>query len=105
MQRKADHSVFHKNASAVCLTCLVVDFAKHNASSTHPAQSERKANSFKIGGEITRNWRPFKNIITSLFPQREVQSWGGFLIRSGDELAIKTTEPNLSEMHAVCVSL
>lgn len=74
MQRKADHSVFQKNASAVCLTCLLVVFTKHNACSTQLEESERKANSFKIGSEITRNWRPFKNIITSLFPQQEVRS-------------------------------
>lgn len=89
VQRNAGHSAFQKNASAVCLTCLPVVFAKHDACSTQPEQSERKANSFKIGGEITRNWRPFKTIITSLFPQQEVQGWGSFLIRTGDELAIK----------------
>lgn len=95
VQRKADLSGFQKNASAVCWACLVV-FAKHNACSTQPEQSERKANSFKIDGEITRNWRPFKNIITSLFPQQGVQDWGSFLIRTADEIAIKP----LSQTHA-----
>lgn len=70
------------NLSACC-------FATHGACSTQPEQSERKANSFKIDREITHNWRPFKNIITSLFPQQEVQGRGSFLIRTGDELAIK----------------
>jgi len=72
----------------VSLVLLVV-FPKHNACCTQAEQSERKANSFKIGTEITSNWRPFKNIITSLFPQQEVQGEGIFLIRTGDELAIK----------------
>lgn len=104
VQRQAGHSAFQKNASAVCLTCLVVVFAKHIAGSTQPEQSERRANSFKIGGEITRNWRPFKNIITSLFPQQEVQSWGSFLIRSGDELAIKLLSQTVARfMQCVCV--
>jgi len=95
VQRKADHSAFQKNASAVCLTCLLV-FAKHNACSTQPEQSDRKANSFKIDGEITHNWRPFKNIITSLFPQQEVQDWGSFLIRTADETAIKLLSQTLA---------
>lgn len=62
---------FQESASAVCLTCLLV-FGKHDVGSAQPEQSQRKANSFKIGSEITRNWRPFKNIITPLFPQQEV---------------------------------
>lgn len=104
--KKGDRSAFQKNASAVCRTCLLVVFAKHNACSTQPEQSERKANSFKIGGEITRNWRPFKNIITSLFPQQEVQGWGSFLIRTGDELAIKLLSqalPRFMQCVRVCV--
>lgn len=39
-------------------------FTHHNACCTQAEQSERKANSFKIGSEITNNWRPFKSIIT-----------------------------------------
>lgn len=74
------------------------------ARSTQQERSERRANSFKIGGEITRNWRPFKNIITSLFPQQEVQGWGGFLIRTGDGLAIKLLSQTLSIfMQGMCV--
>lgn len=106
VQREADRSVFQKNTSAVCLTCVLVVFAKHNACSTQPEQSERKANSFKIGGEITRNWRPFKNIITSLFPQQEAQDWGSFLIRTGDEFAIKLLSQTLARlMRFVCMCM
>lgn len=77
---------------------------KHSACFTQLEQSDRKANSFKIGGEITRNWRPFKNIITSLFPQREVQGWGSFLIRTGDEFAINLLIQTMPRfMQLVCV--
>lgn len=84
---------------------MLIVFAEHNARSTQLEQSERKANSFKIGGEITRNWRPFKYIITSLFPQREVRGWGSVLIRTGDELAIKLLSQALHRiMQCVCAA-
>lgn len=87
------------NLSACC-------FAKHSSCSIQPEQSERKANSFKIGSEITHNWRPFKNIITSLFPQQEVQDWGSFLIRTGDELAIKLLSQTLARfMQCACTGV
>lgn len=35
----------------------------------------RKPNRCKTSGEITRNWRPFKNITTALFPQQGVEGW------------------------------
>lgn len=50
----------------------------------------RKLNSCKTSGKITRNWGPFKNITSSLFPQQGVDGRGNALsIRTGDELAIK----------------
>ena len=107
---KADRSGFlkKKKKERICrmsnLSCSLLFFAEHNACSTQLEQSERKANSFKIGGEITRNWRPFKNIITSLFPQREVRGWGSVLIRTGDELAIKLlSQASPRVMQRVCV--
>lgn len=66
---------------------------------THAEKSERKANSLKIGTEITSNWRPFKNIIT-LFPQQGIRNWGIFLIRTEDELAIKLLSQALSRFTA-----
>lgn len=82
-----------------CICCGMSNFSScfcKAQCSTLKAQSERKANSFKIDGEITRNWRPFKNIITSLFPQQGVQDWRSFLIRTADEIAIKPLSQTLT---------
>lgn len=78
-------------------------FVKHSTCFTQPEQRDRIANRFKIGGEIKRNCRPFKTIITSLFPQREVRGWRSILIRAGDELAIKLTMPRFMQHVWACV--